>query len=285
MNRTERFAASAYSLQENAFLLEHLGESPVVACDDVDLPRGVNVAAVRPILQRTYDLEELARSRRAVPWLGYDRLKEVIQLFLDWMAITKEMKRRAVGMNIEMRRAAAIPSMHLWDDNEPFLHGIGADSGRVLTMINEHNERLPLYVNLRETAGSGGIDSLAGVAAWIRVRKDARKAVVAKTGVAPRNPAHVDEAADDDTDPLQADLVFKKFGRRDEKNTVTCPHCGQSETFASGNARSKGAAMARMIKHLRQAKDQVAAHRHLLTRVQRGKGGQVKGAARPGARV
>ena len=54
----ESFHPVRYSLEENRFFLEHLGESPVSVLRD-PTPVGVNPVAVQEVLGEVYDLAEL----------------------------------------------------------------------------------------------------------------------------------------------------------------------------------------------------------------------------------
>src|SRR5688572_24590220 len=67
-----------YSPEECNFLLSTLGKPPVVALRD--LPEGVNPAAVKPILQRVYDLEQL-KEHEDLDWVGVEALKVAIQIY------------------------------------------------------------------------------------------------------------------------------------------------------------------------------------------------------------
>lgn len=257
-----RFEGTSYSNQECEFLLEHLGEAPIVAIpDDDDLPEGVNEAAVRPILQRTFDLELYQEALRVkhdnqeiVVWCGFDRLREVLEETLKWNKTVAELKRRTRGSPAELRRAAGAPSLHMWDPDTdiPYLGGEGADAGICLTALTEGGERIPLYAELKES-GDGAIKSLAGVANFIKATSQTElSGKLAK--VTPNA------------------LVYNSVeGQR--AASIECPICGKAESYDTLKASTKRAALSAIRKHLKTAQIQKGQHRLLLTRLQSGKAG------------
>lgn len=143
----DRFDPVRYSLEENEFLLANLGKPPVVALTSV--PPGVISKAVRPILEKVYEFQELASVGRPVSWVGIDALKERITTYLTQAKKWADDKKR-------FPRAPRFPSMHSYDGkNRPHRGGPGSDSGQVRTYFDERGERKPFAIDLFEQ-GSGG---------------------------------------------------------------------------------------------------------------------------------
>lgn len=134
-----QFDPVAYSKFENDFLLDALGKPPVVALRDVR--PGVNINAVRPILTRVYELEQL-KEHEGYTWIGVERLREAIKVWLrenaKWASDHKRNKR-----------APRWPSLYSYDSKgRPHKGGIGSDSGRVRSYFDTSGNRLPFAVDL-----------------------------------------------------------------------------------------------------------------------------------------
>lgn len=126
-----------FSLEENAFLLEHIGEPPVVAMRSAG--KGVNPNAVMPALTRVYELTELERHRGEV-WCGVGAIKASIATYLEQAAKWAEDKRRG---------APRFPSMHTFDGRgKPHWAGVGSDSGQIRTYFTPEGRRVPFAVDL-----------------------------------------------------------------------------------------------------------------------------------------
>lgn len=257
-----RFEGPRFSNQECEFLLEHFGEAPIVAIpDDEDLPDGVNESQVRPILQRTFDLElyqESLRTKHETPdltvWCGFGRLKEVLRETLKWNSTVAELKRRTKGSPDNLRRAAGAPSLHMWDADTdiPYLGGEGADSQICLTALTAGGDRIPLYCELKES-GDGAIKSLAGVADFINATSATEQS--SRLGKITPNK-----------------LLYKQTeGQR--AASIECPICHAAESYDTLKDSTKRQALVKMRKHLKQATTQKEQHRLLLTRLQSGKAG------------
>lgn len=133
-----RFEPANYSVSELKFFHEHMGESPVVALS-TDLPKGVNPVAVKEVLGKIYELEELQK-HRGFSWVGIDAMKDTIEKYL-------EMYQR----DLDLHRAGAprYSSMHMWDGaNRPHRGGIGSDSDFVRTYIDDDGSRVPLGIDM-----------------------------------------------------------------------------------------------------------------------------------------
>lgn len=143
------FEPADYSIEELTFALKHLRESPNVALHD-GVPAGVNPLAVRTLLGRLYDLEEL-RTVKGVPWgwsddgqlTGFEAIEDSIERFVAWQEKCLEMQKRGGPRH---------PSQHNWDSTGAMTHGgIGSDaSDKVISEIADDGRRLKFAVMLRE---------------------------------------------------------------------------------------------------------------------------------------
>lgn len=141
------------SLEECKFVLEHAGKPFVAVADDARLynpeKSGVVPAAVRPVLDRIYELIELD-NRRGQPWVGVDAVKEKIQAYLDQQAKWLADKRR-------FPRAPRFPSMHSFDaKGKPHRGGTGSDSGTVKTYFDKEGNRVDFAMDLIDNRETGG---------------------------------------------------------------------------------------------------------------------------------
>jgi len=131
-----------YSLEENQFFLNHLGESPVVALQQ-STPDGVNPVTVQEVLGELYELDELEK-HRGVPWAGQKAVAEIITRYLSEHEKWGEMAKRG---------SPRFPTMYAWDGRgRPHRGGISSDSGEVTTYFDDNGDRQPLSVALREEA-------------------------------------------------------------------------------------------------------------------------------------
>tara|TARA_R100001086_G_scaffold246499_1_gene178823 strand:- start:3040 stop:3684 length:645 start_codon:yes stop_codon:yes gene_type:complete len=136
----ESFHPVDYSLEENQFFLDHLGESPVAALQD-KTPGGVNPVAVQEVLGEVYELDELEK-HRGIPWAGKDAVQEIITRYLFEYKKWREMSKRG---------APRFPTMHAWDSKgRPHKGGISSDSSKVTTYIDDNGNRQPLAVSFRD---------------------------------------------------------------------------------------------------------------------------------------
>ena len=136
----ELFEPADYSLEELAFLREHLQESPTVALHGGTLPKGVNPAAVRKALTRFSELSELEKVKNA-PWAGYEPIADSIDRFIAFQE--KCLKGQEQG---EPRH----PSQHTWDSMGMSQRaGIGADANeKVRNELLPNGQRRPFAVQL-----------------------------------------------------------------------------------------------------------------------------------------
>lgn len=110
------------STEENLFLQETLGLPPIVAL--ASKPAGVNINAVKPILDHVYALLEREK-HTGEKWIGVDAIKGSIATYLTVSERWRHDKRRG---------APRFPSMSSYDSKgRPHLNGPGSDSAQVST--------------------------------------------------------------------------------------------------------------------------------------------------------
>jgi|TARA_R100000306_G_scaffold26694_1_gene30412 hypothetical protein len=141
----ETFDPVDYSLAENQFFLKHLGESPVVALQEA-LPTGVSAAAVRDVLGKVYELDEL-KKHRDKDWVGVRVIQTAIRVFLHEWEKWRDLNKRG---------APRWPTLHAWDGKgRPHRGGIGSDSAKIVSYLDENGKRhrfaVPLHGNEGET--------------------------------------------------------------------------------------------------------------------------------------
>jgi hypothetical protein len=130
-----------YSAEENAFLLENAGKSPIVALNK-GVPQGVNASAIRPALQEFYDREMLSTVEQ-VEWVGLDAIKDSIRKWLENDAKWEADWKRTRG------RIPRYPSMYTQDGKGRFhLAGPGSDSDYPKTWLDANGGRHRFEVNL-----------------------------------------------------------------------------------------------------------------------------------------
>ena len=241
----DQFNPVKYSLEECQFLLDHLGEPPYQALQNIKAvplpnpnpkdknpvyyPDGVIPASVKPILERVYELIDL-EAKGVMKWVGLDRVKDAIHIYLaqqeKWM---RDKKRFPL--------APRFPPMASYDGkNRPHRGGPGSDSGVVSTYIDAEGNRLPLAVDLLEARETGG---------W--VPEWATKPEPEKAGKV--FPKDVTKRIVDDLDNLR----------------LECPVCKHTESYKADSRSSYNAARGRMSKHLRNEPKESALHRELYT--------------------
>lgn len=224
--KLELFEPALLSLEENEFVLAHLGETANVALHEMD-DEGVNPRAIRPVLQRFTELEEL-QEQRGVKWAGYDAIKDSITRYLDW-------QRRS--QDIQKDGGPRHPSQHVWDD-EGAMHraGSGADSSdMVRSEILDDGSRKTFSVRLRD-------------------RDQQKRANMPWVKGQTTRPS--DSSADAPKDRIIAG-----------KGSFICSICDEAiATFKKGNAASKNLARRKVQKHLSTARANVSRHRAVMRR-------------------
>jgi len=133
----EKIDPVLYSIEENQFLIEHLGEPPLVALRS--LPPTVNPRAVTPVLEEIYSLEQL-REHRGEEWAGVDAVKASLKRYVEEALKWQNDKRRG---------RVRFPSMHIFDTKgRPHRGGPGSDSGRVKSYFDAQGERKEFALEL-----------------------------------------------------------------------------------------------------------------------------------------
>lgn len=221
-----------FSLEENKFLLKHLGEPSVVALSDIRparlpepnkkdknpiyYPEGVTPAAVKPALDGIYELIELER-HQGQEWIGLEALKGAISTYIE------QAEKWAAQKG--MRGAPRFPSMYAFDSRgRAHLGAVGSDSGQVRTYFDKDGNRIPFAIHLRGEQETWKPDWIAQTVA----------------------------------------IPTKTLVENDEAGRWEC-FCGHTEKFSKESRSSKTAARARMSKHMRRATDSVDDHRELHT--------------------
>ena len=137
----EIFDPVLYSIAENRFFLKHIGESPVAVMQS-PLPKGVQPEAVQDVLGTIYELDELEK-HRGTAWVGHQPIQDTIETYLrEWERWAEDAKRGA----------PRFPTLHAWDGKgRPHRGGVGSDSSRVTTYMDENGKRQPFRVDLKYT--------------------------------------------------------------------------------------------------------------------------------------
>lgn len=236
----ERFEPAQYSLQDLRFLLDMVGQSPAVAMRTSGAAEpGVHPQSVRRLLTDVYNLEQVrAAEGDGFKWAGVEKITDSIARFLSWHDRSVEIRRR----RIRDASGALIthPSQYAWDeDGKAFKGAVDADAlDMVRTEIVEDGSRQPFGVNLLESSEDVA-PRLSEIAPWV---KDGPRAVV----------------KDEVTRTADKKLV-----------TFTCSICSFNQQAPSADRGKQNMAMARMRKHMKDAKTDTNRHRLLLHKLAR----------------
>src|SRR5690348_13049600 len=101
----EVFDPVLYSEEENKWLLDNLDKAPIVALRDQR--QGVNPTAVKPVLDRVQELEQL-KIHEGITWVGVEKMKEAIKIYL------RENEKWAFD-NKRNKKAPRFPSLYSFD--------------------------------------------------------------------------------------------------------------------------------------------------------------------------
>lgn len=231
LRKAEKFEPALFSIEELEFLLDHLGETPNVALHEMD-EEGVNPKAIRPILTRFVELDELEKVRK-VPWAGYDAIKDSIKRYLDWHNKTAELQEEGLPRH---------PSQHNFEEDGTVTRGgTGADSSEMVrSEILDTGERKVFTVRLRDVKGGGSMK-----APWLGGPKS--KSAPAKTAT-----AKVEE---------KDQIVHDR-----KRGLYMCGICDEAICTYSktGGARSLTMAKRKVERHLRTSRKAPARHRAVL---------------------
>jgi len=140
------FDPPLYSDAELAWLAEHVGQVPVIAFKD-HLPPGVNVKAVRPLLERLEELKQLEQHEHEL-WCGIAAVKKAIETYQHW-------SRKWAAAYKRSKRNPRFPSTFYIDHgNRAYRYGVGSDAGRVRTYEDsETGERKYFAIALNVPSG------------------------------------------------------------------------------------------------------------------------------------
>ena len=150
----EIFDPVKLSLPENEFVLRHMGEPWVIASRDihpvplvsphrkdknpVHYPDGVVPAAVQPVIEKIYELEELDR-HEGKKWVGKETIRKAITAYLEQSRLWEENKKR--------RGSVRFPSMYTFTTKgRAQWSAPGSDSGQVKTYFAKDGSRVPFAV-------------------------------------------------------------------------------------------------------------------------------------------
>jgi hypothetical protein len=136
------------SVEETAFVLEHVGKPPAVVAR-VKMPLGVNPRTVLPVIEQVYALEEVAKHDKE-PWVGVEAVKDRCRIYLEQQAIWQELKAKHKGNP----SWPTFPTMAGWDSRgKPALGATGSDAGRVRTYFDANGDRKPFALHLHGDDG------------------------------------------------------------------------------------------------------------------------------------
>lgn len=132
-----KFDPVDFSIEENQFLVKHLGEPPIVAARS--LTPTIAKKGVMSVLERVQELEQI-KSHTGAEWCGIQAIKDSIMVYLEQAEKWASDKRRG---------RIRFPSMYSYDSRKrPHWSGTGADCGKVKTYFNAAGERVPFAVVL-----------------------------------------------------------------------------------------------------------------------------------------
>lgn len=151
----EIFNPVSLSIPENEFVLRHAGEPWVVASRDihpvflpqphkkdknpVHYPDGVTPAAVKPVIDRIYELEELHK-HEGLKWVGIELVTKAIRAYIEQSRLWEANKKRG---------SVRFPSMHTFSSKGKAMLGApGSDSGFVKTYFDKEGNRVPFALKL-----------------------------------------------------------------------------------------------------------------------------------------
>lgn len=234
-----RFEPAQYSIQDLHFLLDNIGKPPIVAFRQ-PLPVGTHRNSLSDVLTSVFEMEQLRQAEDGFQWAGADALKDSITRFLEWHDRSREIFRR--GARDSAGSLVTHPSMYAWDeDGRAFKFAVDADAAdMVRTEILPDGSRRPFGVTLANVAGDT-LPHISDVAPWIK-----------------QGP-HAPRAADK--------VVDEKSPKNPRVASLKCTICDFTQQYDPRNPQTRRIAMARMSKHMRDAKTNVNRHRVLLTKI------------------
>jgi hypothetical protein len=234
-----RFEPAQYSLQDLHFLLDHLGTPPIVAFRQ-PLPVGTHRNSLEDVLRSVYEMEELKKAEDGFQWAVIESLTDSITRYLEWHDRSREIARR--GARDSSGSLISHPSMYAWDeDGRAFKFAVDADAAdMVRTEIQADGSRRAFGVTLANVAGDT-LPHISDIAPWVKL--------------GPGKPRPADKVLDE----------------KSEKNArvanLRCTICDFTQQYDPKVVQTRRLAMARMSKHMRDAKVNVNRHRVLLTKI------------------
>jgi len=241
----DQFNPVKYSLAECHFLIEHIGEPSYQALqaikgvqqfdssgkdkNPIGYPDGVIPGRVKPIIDRVYELQDLA-SKGLIQWVGVERVKACLRNYIDQQAKWATDKKR-------FPNAPRFPTMSSYDGkNRPHRGGPGSDCGTVSTYFDMEGNRQLLAIDLLG-------DNKVGE--W-------RPEWAAKPEPVKAAPVFSPDA----TKGIVDNAMFHR---------LECPICQHTESYKVDSRASWNAARGRISKHLRHDTKEVDLHRELYT--------------------
>lgn len=141
-----------YSIEANAWLIEHAGQSPQQATL-TGIPMGVDRSALS-VLDDLYRLAQTAQAM-GTPWVGFEAVKQAAQTYLDQLRKWDDNYQRHVRRDPNYPR---YPSMCTWDSFGRYHRGgVGSDAGRVSTYFDEQGQRQKFAIVLQPEPTSSEI--------------------------------------------------------------------------------------------------------------------------------
>lgn len=238
----ERFEPARYSIPDLHFLMENLGTPPAVAMRKTLAP-GVIKVRVKELLTDVYNLEQIRAAEDGFLWAGIDELQDSMQRFLDWHERSLELKRRRV--KDASGRLITHPSMYGWDeDGTAYKFAVDSDSAEMVrTEILNDGSRKAFGVHLLQSAKEKG-PHISEIAPWVK------------------GPAKQADRA--------RDAVLDIRSEKDSRIAfLKCSICDFTQQYDSKDRTTRQRAMARMSKHMRDAKTNQNRHRLLLAKMGR----------------
>lgn len=155
MELYDAFDPVRYSELECEFLIEHLGEPPVVA--ERHLHKDLAPKSVMDEISRVYALLELDRAGQAQrKWLGVQACKDALSNYIFQVRKWRADWVRTKG------RAPLCPPMYSFDSKgKGHLGGPGSDSGIVKTYFDENGNRIPFALDMYEGGPSSWVPDWA----------------------------------------------------------------------------------------------------------------------------
>ncbi len=127
------------SLEDNQFLIDHLGE-PAEAAAAKGLPAGVHPNSGLRALDEVWRYAKRCE-QTGEPFVGFEAVKEACRVYLREHAKMRADHKRGV--------APKFPSRFEWDSfGQAHLGGVGSDSGRIRSYFGEDGQRHPFEIRL-----------------------------------------------------------------------------------------------------------------------------------------